>query len=192
MRFLYLVWSNLRRKKLRALLTILSILVAFVLYAYLSAIRIAFSVGVDVAGADRLVVRHKVSIIQLLPISYQRRMEATPGVEAVVHQTWFGGIYQDPRNFFAQIPVEPEPFLDMYPEFLLSDEEREAWLSTRTGAIVGEATARRFGWKVGDRVPIEATIWRQKGGRTTWEFDIVGIYEGAQDGTDTSQVPIQV
>lgn len=187
MKFVHLVWSNLQRKKLRALLTVLSILVAFVLFGYLSAIRVAFSAGVDVAGADRLVVRHKVSIIQFLPISYKTRMEAIPGVDAVVHQTWFGGIYQDPKNFFAQIPVEPEPFMDMYPEFLLSDDERRDWLSTRTGAIVGEATARRFGWDVGDRVPIEATIWEQKDGRTSWEFDIVGIYEGAKDGTDTSQ-----
>ena len=86
------------------------------------------------------------------------------------------------------MPVEPESFLDMYPEFLLSDEERQAWLTTRTGVIVGENTANRFGWEVGDRIPIEATIWRQKDRRTTWEFDIVGIYEGAKEGTDTTQL----
>ena len=188
MKFVHLVWRNLTRKKLRALLTMLSILVAFILFGYLSAIRVALSAGVDVAGADRLVVRHKVSIIQFLPISYRARMEAVPGVDAVIHQTWFGGIYQDPKNFFAQMPVEPESFLDMYPEFLLSDEERQAWLTTRTGVIVGENTANRFGWEVGDRIPIEATIWRQKDRRTTWEFDIVGIYEGAKEGTDTTQL----
>ena len=100
MKFVHLVWRNLTRKKLRALLTMLSILVAFILFGYLSAIRVALSAGVDVAGADRLVVRHKVSIIQFLPISYRARMEAVPGVDAVIHQTWFGGIYQDPKNFF--------------------------------------------------------------------------------------------
>lgn len=187
MKYLHLLWSNLKRKKVRTSLTILSILVAFVLFGYLSAIRVALGQGVDVAGADRLVVRHKVSLIQPLPISYQARMEAVAGVDVVIHQTWFGGIYQDPKNFFAQIPVDPEPFLDMYPEYVLSDEERQAWLSTRTGAIAGATTAKRFGWKVGDRIPIEATIWRQADGRTTWEFDLVGIYEGTEKGTDTSQ-----
>ncbi|HLE20025.1 MAG TPA: FtsX-like permease family protein, partial [Vicinamibacteria bacterium] len=168
------------------LLTLLSILVAFVLFGYLSAIRQALAQGVDVAGADRLVVRHKVSIIQLLPENYEWQIEQIPGVAEAVHATWFGGIYQKPSNFFPQLPVKPEEYLRMYPEFLLSAEEKARWLETRTGAVVGRATAERFGWKVGDRVPIQATIWTHGGGKKTWEFDIVGIYDGAEQGTDTT------
>jgi putative ABC transport system permease protein len=184
MKFLHLIWSNLKRKKLRTLLTMLSILVAFILYGYLSAIARALDQGVSLAGANRLIVRHKVSIIQMLPESYKGRIASIPGVAAVTHATWFGGIYQDPRNFFGQMPVIPEEFLDMYPEFLLPAAQREAWIKTRTGAIAGRKTASKFGWKVGDRVPLQATVWRKKGGETLWEFDLVGIYDGAEKGTD--------
>lgn len=186
MKFLPLIWRNLLRRKLRTLLTLLCILVAFVLFGYLSAIRVAFSAGVEVAGVDRLVVRNKVSLIQPLPESYEDRIERIPGVESAANATWFGGIYQDPKNFFAQLPVDPDEFLEMYPEYLLSDAERQAWRDTRTGAVVGRVTADRFGWKVGDRIPIQATIYPKKEGATTWEFDIVGIYEGREKGVDTS------
>ena len=187
MKYLQLIWSNLKRKKLRTLLTVLSILVAFLLFGYLAAIRQAFSMGVEVAGMDRLVVRHKVSIIQFLPESYEREMEQIEGVDMAVFATWFGGIYQRPSNFFAQLPVVPEEFLEMFPEYLLSEEEKQAWLSTKSGAIAGRVLAERFGWKVGDRIPIQATIWTKKDGGRSWEFDLVGIYDGAEKGTDTSQ-----
>lgn len=187
MKYLYLVWSNLKRKKMRTALTLLSIMVAFVLFGYLGAIRQGFSQGIDVAGLDRLIVRHKVSIIQLLPEAYEARIEQIDGVEDAVHQTWFGGVYQKPSNFFPQMPVEPQEYLDMFPEFLLPDDQREAWLNTRSGAIAGRGTAERFGWKVGDRIPINATVWTRKGGEQTWEFDLVGIYDGAEKGTDTTQ-----
>jgi putative ABC transport system permease protein len=187
MKYLYLVWSNLKRKKIRTVLTVLSIMVAFILFGYLGAIRQGFSQGIDVAGLDRLIVRHKVSIIQLLPEAYESRIEQIDGVVDAVYQTWFGGVYQKPSNFFAQLPVNPEEYLEMYPEFILSDEEREAWLATRSGAIAGRGIAERFGWKVGDRIPINATVWTRKGGERTWEFDLVGIYDGAEKGTDTSQ-----
>ena len=187
MKFVYLVWSNLMRKKLRTWLTLLSILVAFLLFGYLGAIRQGFSQGIEVAGLDRLIVRHKVSIIQLLPEAYESRIEQIDGVEDAVYQTWFGGIYQKPSNFFAQMPVKPDEYLGMYPEFLLPAEQREAWRNTRSGAIAGRGIAERFGWKVGDRIPINATVWTRKGGEQTWEFDLVGIYDGAEKGTDTSQ-----
>lgn len=188
MKFLRVILANLRRKKMRTILTALSIMVAFILFGYLAAVRVAFSQGVSVAGLDRLVVRHKVSIIQFLPQSYGDRMRHIDGVDLVVHATWFGGIYQKPSNFFAQMPVEPEPFLDMFPEYLLPEDQKQAWFATRTGAIVGRATAERFNWQVGDRIPIQATIWTQKDGSTSWEFDLVGIYDGAEKGTDTSQL----
>jgi putative ABC transport system permease protein len=187
MKYLHLVWSNLKRKKLRTLLTVLCILVAFVLFGYLAAIKRAFNQGIDVAGLDRLIVRHKVSIIQFLPESYKGRMEKIKGVSSAVFATWFGGIYQRPSNFFAQLPVVPDEFLDMFPEYILSEEEERAWLETRSGAIAGRILADRFDWKVGDRIPIQATIWTKKDGGNSWEFDLVGIYEGAEKGTDTSQ-----
>ncbi|MCS1408683.1 MAG: ABC transporter permease YtrF [Verrucomicrobia subdivision 3 bacterium] len=188
MKYFYLVWSNLGRKKIRTILTLLSVGVAFVLFGYLSAIEEALNQGVSVAGADRIVVRHKTSIIQLLPVSYQARIGRIEGVSGVAHSTWFGGIYQDPKNFFNQMAVVPEDFLRLYPEFVLPPDQREAWERTRTGAIVGKKTAQRFGFEIGDRIPIQATIWPKKDGGQTWEFDIVGIYEGAESGTDETQL----
>jgi len=187
MKYFYLIFSNLKRKKLRTGLTILSIIVAFLLFGYLSAIRQAFNAGVEVAGADRLIVRHKVSLIQLLPQSHEEKIEGVEGVENAVHQTWFGGIYQEPRNFFAQMPIIPEEMYDIFPEYIISDEHRAAWSETRSGAIAGRGLAERFDWNVGDRIPINATIWTKKDGGRTWEFDLVGIYDGAEKGTDTSQ-----
>jgi putative ABC transport system permease protein len=183
MKFFHLIWCNLKRKKLRTSLTLLSIVVAFILFGFLSAIQQALVGGVALAGADRLSVREKVSIINLLPISYEARMERIPGVDFATHQTWFGGIYQDPKNFFMQNPVEPEKFLKMHPEFILSPEQKQAWLQTRTGAIVGRRTADRFSWKIGDKVPLKSPIW---GANQSWEFDIVGIYDGKDKGTDTT------
>ena len=187
MKYVYLIFSNLKRKKLRTGLTLLSIMVAFLLFGYLAAIRQAFDAGVEVAGADRLIVRHKVSIIQLLPQSYEARIERIEGVANAAHSTWFGGIYQEPKNFFAQLPVVPEELFDIYPEFVISDEQKAAWLATRSGALVGRGTMERFGWKLGDRIPINATIWTKMDGGRTWEFDIVAVYDGAEKGTDTSQ-----
>jgi putative ABC transport system permease protein len=190
-KFARLVGANLKRKKVRTLLTLASILVAFVLFGYLAAIRVALSAGIDVAGADRLVVRHKVSIIQPLPGSYEADIEQIPGVAEATHASWFGGIYQNPRNFFPQMAVKPEEYLSLYPEFQLPKEEREAWLRTRTGVVVGRATADRFGWKVGDKIPLQATFWSHGGGNKIWEFDLVGIYDGTKEGVDTTQFLFQ-
>ena len=182
MKFAHLIWGNLMRKKLRTSLTLLTILVACVLFGMLCAIKQALIGSVALAGADRLIVRHKVSIIQLLPISYQARMARIPGVALVAHQTWFGGIYQDPKNFFMQNPVVPEEYMAMFPEFLLPPDQMKAWQQTRTGAIVGRNTAERFHWKIGDKIPITSPIWMRK----TWEFDLVGIFDGRDKGTDTT------
>jgi putative ABC transport system permease protein len=181
-----LVVSNFKRHRLRTTLTVLSILVAFILFGYLAAIRKAFEMGVDVAGRDRLVVRHKVSLIQSLPQSYETDIEKIDGVKDATHATWFGGIYQDPKNFFGQFPVKPDEFMAMYPEFVLPGAQMKAWKETRTGAVAGRKIAERFGWKVGDRIPIQATIWRPKTGGNSWTFDLVGIYDGAQKETDTT------
>jgi putative ABC transport system permease protein len=182
MRFLPLVWKNLWRRKIRTIFTLASIFVAFVLFGLLMTIRAAFSFGIDLAGLDRLVLIHKVSLIQPLPVSYLPRLAQVPGVDGATHNTWFGGIYQTPQNFFAQIAVEPEPFMKIYPEFRLPPEQMKAWLADRQGAIAGRVLADRFGWKIGDRIPIQATIWQPRSGAgTTWEFNLVGIYDGASN-----------
>ena len=185
MKFLPLLWSSLWRKKIRTIFTLLSVFVAFLLFGLLMTIRGAFSFGVDIAGVDRLVLIHKVSLIMPLPVSYKDRLASTEGVAAVSHQTWFGGVYQDPANFFAQMVVEPEPFMKIYPEFKIPPDQVKAWLADRQGAIVGVDLAKRFGWKVGDRIPITGTIWQPKQGQT-WEFNIVGLYDGDQ-GVDKTQ-----
>ena len=188
MKFLALVFSNLKRKKLRTILTLLSIFVAFLLFGFLCAIKEAFLAGVNLAGADRLIVRHKVSFIQPLPQSYQARLEAIPGVDAVAALTWFGGIYKDPKNFIATFPVDPDKYLDMYPEVVVTPEVREKWKQTRNGAIVGKTTFDRFaekdGWKIGDRIPFTSPIWGQPAGQPQWEFEIVGTYTPGKKGAD--------
>lgn len=186
-RYLPLVARNLGRRKTRTLFTVLSILVAFFLFGLLGAIRAGFEMGAEIVGADRLIAIHKVSLIQPLPVRYGDRIRAIDGVVEVAHGTWFGGVYQDPRNFFAQVAVDSEPFLDLYPEFVLEPEERRRWLADRTGAIAGQALAERFGWEVGDRIPIQGTIWR-KDDESAWEFTLDGIYEPAERGVDDTQL----
>jgi putative ABC transport system permease protein len=186
MKFLHLIWSNLKRRKLRTLLTLLSIFVAFLLFGLLCTIKEAFTAGVTMAGADRLVVRHKVSLIMTLPEAYRARMERIPGVASAVYFTWFNGIYKnEPKNFFGNFPVDPEPFLAMFPEYSLPEEQKQAWLKTRTGAIAGRSLANRFQWKIGERVQLVSPIWPRKGDQP-WEFEIVGILDGTKKSADTS------
>jgi putative ABC transport system permease protein len=186
MKFFYLVWSNLKRKKLRTSLTLLSIIVAFILFGLLSSIKMALTGGVTMEGANRLITRHKVSLIQLLPASYKERMERIPGVALATHQTWFGGKFQaEPKYWFMQCPVVPDEFLDIHPEMVLPTDQLQKWQQTRTGAIVGKTTAEKLHWKIGDKVPIFSPIWRKADGNQTWEFDIVGIFDGKGKVADT-------
>jgi len=185
MKYVYLVWKNLWRRKLRTLLTILSTIVAFVLFGLLAAVRMGFRAGVDVSGADRMTVTHKVSIILPLPVAYQERIQAVPSVREVSHANWFGGIYKDPKNFFPTMAVDAPTFLDLYPEYKLKVDERKAWLADRAGAIVGRTTANRFGVKIGDRIPLTAP-WTRKDGKNSWEFNVDGIFDGEKKETDTT------
>jgi putative ABC transport system permease protein len=187
MKYLPLLWRSLFRRKVRTIFTLLAVMVAFTLYGFLVAIGAAFGMGVELAGNERLILIHKVSLIQLLPESYLERIRATPGVTDACHQTWFGGIYKDPKNFFMQSPVDPECMLRMYPEFKLPEDQKKAWFADRQGAVVGRETATKYGWKIGDRIPIQATIWRKKDNSTNWEFNLDGIYDGAEQGTDKTQ-----
>ena len=192
MKYLALVFSNLKRKKLRTTLTLLSIFVAFLLFGFLAAIKAAFLGGVEVAGADRLIVRHKVSLIQPLPENYEAKIAAIPGVDAVAALTWFGGIYKDPKNFIATFPVEPDKYLNVYPEVVVAPDVVAKWKQTRQGCIVGKTTfdrmAKSDGWKIGDRIPFTSPIWGQPEGESQWNFEIVGIYTAGKKGADESGV----
>jgi len=187
MKFLPLVFRNLMRRKIRTIFTVLSIMIAFILFGALMAIRAAFSMGVEMAGADRLMVIHKVSLIQPLPISYAGRIRSAEGVTDLTHANWFGAYYQNPNSFFANFAVEPESWLRMYPEFEIPEEQKKTWLANRTGAIVGADTARKFNWKVGDRVPLISPIYRKPDG-SPWEFTIDGIYDSSTVGVDKTQL----
>jgi putative ABC transport system permease protein len=186
-KFLPLLWANLLRRKVRTVFTLLSVLVAFMLLGTLLAIRVAFSGGVTVAGAERLMMLDKVSLINSLPIGYQARIAAVPGVADVTHANWFGGIYQDPKNAFASLAVEPESWLRVHPELVIPASQEQAWVADRTGALVGIETAQRFGWNIGDRVPLQGTIYRRPDGRP-WELTIEAIYDSAEKNADKTQL----
>ena len=180
-----LVWSNLFRRKTRTILTLMSVLVAFVLFTLLRSVAVAFSTGgFGEAGIDRLVVSPKYSIIDPLPISHLQQIATVSGVVAATHADWFGGIYQEPRNFFPKFPVDPAGYFSLYPELAIAPDELEAFRTTRTGALASAGLAERFGWSVGDRIPIEGDIYPQRDGSRLWEFDLVGIYRGQPDGPD--------
>jgi putative ABC transport system permease protein len=182
MKFLPLVIANLFRKKIRTALTIGSFTVALFLFGLLVIVRGAFSQGVDIAGADRLVVINKVSLIQPLPLSYRDRLLRMPGVKEVTFQNWFGGVYQDEKNFFPQFAVDVNSQRVMYPEFTVPEDQWHAFVADREGAIAGQSLIDRFGWKVGDRIPIKGTIYAGP-----WEFNLRGIYRGTRAQDDTTQ-----
>ncbi len=182
MKFLPLIFANLRRKKTRTVLTLGSFAVALFLFGLLATIQTAFNQGVEVAGVDRLVVRNKVSLIMPLPYAYRDRIAQIPGVRLVSFANWFGGYYQDPKNFFPQFAIETDTWHRMYPEFKIPPKEWADFVADREGCIIGRSTAEKYNFKIGDRVPIIASIW---GG--VWEFNVRGIYEGSRQEDDTTQ-----
>lgn len=182
-----LVVAELGRRKIRTALTLGSIIVAFFLFGLLGAVARAFTMGIDLTGADRLIMINKTSLIQPLPFAYLARIQTTEGVSAVTHASWFGGSYQDPKNFFGKFPVEPDSYVAMYDDLMEVPEEAMArWKQTRDGVLIGSSLAERFEWKVGDRVPIIPDIWQKKGGGP-WEFEVAGVYQGKAEGADTTQ-----
>ena len=174
MKYLHLIWAALFRSKTRTLLTLLSVVAAFLLFGMLDSVRVAFNSGGQVAGANRMITSSRLSITQMLPYSLTDQIRATPGVKKAAFAAWFGGIYRDPKNFFANFSVSPD-YLDLYPEFKLPAAQKQAWLADQRGAIVGESLAKRHGWKIGDTIPLQATIFPTKGSNN-WQFTLRGIY----------------
>lgn len=182
MKFLPLILANLFRKKLRMALTLCSFAVALFLFGLLATIQAAFNVGLEIAGVDRLVVRNKTSIIMPLPYSYRDRILQIPGVKDINFATWFGGVYKDERNFIPQFATDDDSQLSMFNEFTVPKEQWEAYVADREGCIVGRYLVEKYGFKVGDRIPIRGTIWPG-----TWEFNVRGVYDGKKDVADTTQ-----
>ena len=175
MKYLHLIWAALFRSKTRTLLTLLSVVAAFLLFGMLDSVRVAFNSSANVEGYDRLITTSKLSITQALPYSLLTQIESTPGVANVSYATWFGGIYKDPKNFFANYAVGPG-FMELYPEYVLPADQLQAFNSERIGTVVGESLAKQFGWKIGDDIPLQATIWPTKGSND-WHFKLVGIFK---------------
>ena len=182
MKFSRLILANLFRKKLRLILTLGSFAVALFLFAFLGVVSGAFD-RTELASASRLIAINRTSIINPIPLSYRDKILRIPGVKAVTHNNWFGGIYQDEKNFFPQFVIDPENQRQVIPEMVVPDDQWNAFLKDRQGAIVGQRTMDRFHWKIGDRIPIKSTITNTG----TWEFNIDGVYHGTRPGDDETQ-----
>jgi putative ABC transport system permease protein len=186
MYYLQFLLSNLGRKKARTILTLLSIMIAFLLFGLLRSLAAAFDQGAEIAGEDRLVSINKISLIQPLPEAYLPKVQALTGVDKATSANWFGGYYQDPKNQFPQFPIIAEDYFEIYKEMItLPDEQMQAWKKNRIGVVIGKALVERFKWKIGDRIPLMGMFPRE-GGSTTWEFVVEGIYEAKSKGADTS------
>ncbi|HZA34290.1 MAG TPA: FtsX-like permease family protein [Vicinamibacterales bacterium] len=184
MKFLPLLFANLRRRKIRTILTIGSFGVAMFLFGILGSIHYGFRQGIDIAGADRLVVIGRTSIMQPLPITYLPRLMRVPGVRDAAHATWFGGVYQDARNFFPQFVIVPEDWRRMYPEYVVDPAQWSGFLGDRQGCVIGAKLAQRFGWAVGSRIPLKAPGYLGGG---SWDFNVRAIYRGTRQGDDETQ-----
>ena len=189
MKFSRLILANLLRKKARLLLTIGSFAVALFLFALLGVVNEAFGRGADIVSANRLVTINRTSIINTIPLSYRDEILRIPGVKYVTHNNWFGGVYQDPKNFFPQFVIDPENQRQVFPELIVPDDQWNTFLKDRQGAIVGKATMERFGWKIGDRIPIKTTLYGLSS--KNLEFNIDGVYHGEKAEDDTTQFWIQ-
>src|SRR5688572_11296627 len=179
MKYLHLIWAALFRSKTRTFLTLFSVVTAFFLFGMLDSVRVAFNSGGEVSGANRMIASSRLSLTQMLPYSLDPQIRAIDGVKRSSYAAWFGGIYRDPKNFFPNFSVGPG-YLDLYPEFSLSPDERKAWEADRRGAIVGETLAKKFGWKIGDTIPLQATIFPTKGSND-WQFTLRGIFRVANE-----------
>jgi putative ABC transport system permease protein len=179
---LKLIFRNAMRHKLRSSLTVVGVAIAVLAFGLLRTLVAAWYLGVESSSASRLVTRNAISLVFLLPASYQEKIRQVPGVTAVSYGNWFGGVYIDEKNFFPNFAVEPKTYLELYPEFVLTPEERKAFLVDRKGCVVGRKLSERFGWNRGDAVTLRGTIFPGD-----WEFVVRGVYDGSQRTTDETQ-----
>src|SRR6476646_6750946 len=175
------VLANLFRKKTRTILTLLSVIMAFLLFGLLQSVNHIFSAGADFVGATRLFTQARVSFTSPLPLSMEPKIEAVPGVTRVTHWQWFGGVDAKTNAPMFVFAVDPVRYHDVYPEWVMPDDQWKAFANTRTSAIAGKQIAEQYGWKVGDKVPISSNIFPQQNGSKAWAFDLVGIYDGKDE-----------
>jgi putative ABC transport system permease protein len=188
MKYFPLIWATLWRKKTRTIFTLLSVVVAFLLFGMLETVDYAFAhPSAGVTGADKLVTTNKYSITLSLPFADAQQIRSVPGVDEVTWISWFGGYYQESKNFVFALPVDTDSYFNLHKgEFLVNDAQMQNYRNTRTGALVNDALMKKFGWKIGDRVPLHSTIWTQKSdGSLDWTFDIVGSFS-VKDPTQAS------
>lgn len=183
MLFIKLLFRNVWRQKVRAILTFLGLLVATLAFGLLSTVVGAWYAGAEGASNARLITRNAISLVFNLPISFSERIRQVDGVTSISWANWFGGTYKEPKNFFPQFAVEPESYLRAYPEYLLTDEERSAFIKDRRATIVGQKLADTYGFKRGDIITLKGQIYPGN-----WEFVVAGIYQGKQKSTDTAQM----
>lgn len=179
---LKLIARNALRHKLRTLLTVLGLTIAVLAYGLLHTVVDAWYAGAAAASNARLVTRNAISLVFPLPVSYENRIRGVDGVTLVARSNWFGGIYREPKNFFAQFAVS-DNYLDLYPEFILSAQQRADYARDRKGCLIGRQLANQFGFKVGDVIPIKGTIYPG-----TWDFVVRGILDGRDESTITRQL----
>lgn len=184
MKYLHLIWSALLRKKTRTGLTLLSLTAAFLLVGLGQAVNSVLAGGADFLGANRLITQARSSFTQPLPIRMLPLIERVPGVQRVGHSQFFGGQYQEGVGFFPQFAVDPLRLFDTYPEWVLTPEEKREFIATRNGAIAGRLLAQRYGWNVGDTIPLNSFIWTQAGNNRVWEWKLVGIFDGRDSEWD--------
>ena len=176
---LKIFFRNALSHRLRTGLTILGITVAILAFGLLRTVVGLWHIGVERSLATRLVTRNAISLVFSLPISYYDRIRQVPGVKSVSYGNWFGGIYIDEKYFFANEAIEPQSFLELYPEFVLSDDQKQAFIRDRKGCIAGKKLASRYGWKLGDQLVLKGTIFPGQ-----WEFVLRGIFSGAEKSTE--------
>ena len=181
MKYFPLLWATLWRKKARTIFTLCVIVIAFLLFGMLQGVNSAFNQAVERANVNRLVTTSSIALTENLPYADMTQIEALPGVARVAHATWFGAYYQDPKNFIFSFPVEPERYFSVFPELRLPKEQLDAFVHTRTGAVIGADLVHKYGRKIGDRVPLHSTIWTKPDNTSDWTFDVVGIYENSDD-----------
>jgi putative ABC transport system permease protein len=186
MKYFPLLWAGLWRKRTRTWLTLASVTVAFLLFGLLQGVNAAFGHSVAASRLDRLYVQSKVSFTEPLPLAHLAQIETVPGVDKVSYANWFGGYFQEPKNFIFSYPVDAESFFSLYPELTIAPEQLQALINTRTGAIIGSELAKKYGWKVGDKIPLKSQIWTHPDGSYDWDFDIVGIFEWPGDTNQAS------
>ncbi|MFM2042133.1 MAG: hypothetical protein RLY86_709 [Pseudomonadota bacterium] len=186
----YLVRKNLFRKKLRAILMMVCIFVAFLLFGVLASFERAFNAGENVAAVNRLVVNNKINFTQPLPLAYLNRVRGVEGVALASHWNWFGGYFQEQRNFLIAFAVEPDTYLQLYREdFRFAEAEKATFLADRGAIAIGRAVANTYGWKVGDRIPLSSNIFSNRTtGTQTWDFTVAAIFDAAKEQVDTNQV----